>query len=1106
MKLKLVYGKSGSGKSRYVYEDILKNMNFKKIYLIVPEQYNLTAEKMLFEITSKKALINVEVLTLSRMAHRISTEVEGKENIKLSKAGKNMFIYDILTKEKDVLNFLGNSDKNIDIVNRLFTELKKHKVSIDDLKNINTDDEYIKLKLKYITNLYEKYEEKLENSFIDEDDILTHLGKNIKNSNMFNNSYIYIDEFVGFTKQEYINFEELLKKSDKVICTVTTDNLDSSSKESDIFYFNKLFANKLIDISHSLNYEVEEVKLNNNEFKYESDELRFLEENLFFNNKKYMNKTNDINVFLAKNPYSEIEYVAKKIHNLVKSCGYRYNEIAVITEDIGRYAEDVKVIFKKYDIPIFIDEKKDLNQNVLIRFIIALLDILSKNFSSDTVIDYLKIGLLNIDKEDIFVLENYTKKWDIRGNKWFKEFSYEEINDVQEKLENIRKEFINPLITLKDKLTKNRTFEEISKEIYIFLVENNITKILEEKLNEFNDIDLIEEYNTSYSILIGILEEINKIFKDESVSFEKYKEILMIGFNSSDLGKIPLYQDIVILCDTERSRNSKIKAAFIIGLNDGIFPAKQSQEGFLNDKDRDTLKLNGIEIAKNSIDAVYEQEFNFYRTFTLPSKLLYITYASSDKDGSSIRPSIILKKIKRMFINITEESDVITEYFDITNEEASFEEALRMYKMYLEGEIKELPEKWIKVLIYFYNKKRKEFLRCISGIKYSNLSQTIDKKNLYKLYKGNISTSISRIESYRRCPFAFHLSYALKLKEKEELKINPIDTGSFMHEVIENFFDYINDNGLNIKNIEDDNIEEIVSKIINNILSSSKYYIFTYSKKYIMLTDKLKRVVKEAIKYLVYTLKNSDFNILGSEIEFSRNGKYEPVKLTLDDGRNIEIIGKIDRADIAKLDGKTYVRIIDYKSSIKNIDLNQVVAGLQVQLITYLDALSEKENLIPSGTLYMSLIENIVKADKRMTDEEIEKDIKKNFKMQGIILEDINVVKMMDNKLMQGSSDIIPVKINKDGTLGKSNSLMQEKSFKLLQKKVKDVIKEISNEIINGKIDINPYYYKKKTGCDYCTYKSICMFNTNIKGNEYNIIKNVDRSFILEELDNEYKD
>ena len=273
-----------------------------------------------------------------------------------------------------------------------------------------------------------------------------------------------------------------------------------------------------------------------------------------------------------------------------------------------------------------------------------------------------------------------------------------------------------------------------------------------------------------------------------------------------------------------------------------------------------------------------------------------------------------------------------------------------------------------------------------------------------------------------------------------------------------------------------------------------------------MLTDKLKRVVKEAIKYLVYTLKNSDFNILGSEIEFSRNGKYEPVKLTLDDGRNIEIIGKIDRADIAKLDGKTYVRIIDYKSSIKNIDLNQVVAGLQVQLITYLDALSEKENLIPSGTLYMSLIENIVKADKRMTDEEIEKDIKKNFKMQGIILEDINVVKMMDNKLMQGSSDIIPVKINKDGTLVKSNSLMKEKSFKLLQKKVKDVIKEISNEIINGKIDINPYYYKKKTGCDYCTYKSICMFNTNIKGNEYNIIKNVDRSFILEELDNEYKD
>ena len=124
--------------------------------------------------------------------------------------------------------------------------------------------------------------------------------------------------------------------------------------------------------------------------------------------------------------------------------------------------------------------------------------------------------------------------------------------------------------------------------------------------------------------------------------------------------------------------------------------------------------------------------------------------------------------------------------------------------------------------------------------------------------------------------------------------------------------------------------------------------------------------------------------------------------------------------------------------------------------------------------------------------------------MNGIILNDIKVVQMMDNRLTQGSSDIIPAKLTKGGELGKSNSLIDSVSFKSLQKKVKDVLKDISNEMINGNIDIKPYYYKKHTGCDYCEYKSICMFNTNIKNNEYNIIKNKGKDLILEELNNNY--
>ncbi len=1098
MKLNVVYGRSGTGKSEYIFNDINKKAFSKNVFLIVPEQYNLSAERKLFNFTQKKSLINVQVLTLSRMAYRVFNEVGGIKEKNLSKAGKNMIIYDLLLKNKKKLNFLGKSEKNIDIVNNLFTELKKHKVKTEDIKNINLEDKYTNLKLEDVDLLYTAYDEKMKNIYIDENDTLDLLAEKLEKSNMFKDAVIYIDEFLGFTPQEYKVFEALVEKASEITIGVCTDEIEIQTiKEKDIFYFNKKFINKLIELVSNKNGKIEKIKMNK-EYRLKSKELLMLEENFYFSNKIYKDKTQNVKLFLSNNPYSEIENVAKTIHNLVKKCGLRYRDIAVITKKIELYSEETKVIFKKYGIPVFIDEKKDLNQNVLIKFIINLLDIFSKNWSYEAVFDYIKLGLLDIEEEDIFLLENYCRKWGIKGSKWYdKSFNYEPLNELQEKLENIRKKITQPLLDLKNDVSQNKTALEITKAIYKFIIDNKINVKLDDKIKYYNDITLSEEYNTSYKILVKILEDISEIFENEKMSFEKYKEILQVGLNSSDLGKIPMSQDVVILADTERSRSSDIKALFVVGLNDGIFPSNTNGEGFLNDKDREILKSGGVELAKNSIELLYEEQFEFYRTITLPEEKLFISYASSDKDGNALRPSILVKKLKRFFVNITEESDIIDYNYEITNKEATFEDALEKYKKFLEGET-DISDEWKNILLYFYNNETEKFNKALSGINYSNIAEDLNYDNTEKLYGNTLRTSISKLEEYRRCAFSYYLKYGLKLKENDEFKVKSLDTGSFMHEVIDSFFEYLEVKNIDIKNIETEDIKKIVEELINTIFSSNRFYIFTSSKKYIVLSKKLKRVVLEAIEYIVYTLKNSDFKILGHEIEFDNKSKYKPIVLETDNGKKIEIIGKIDRVDVGKLDNKQYVRIIDYKSSIKNIDLNQVVAGLQIQLITYLDAISEQENFIESGILYMPLIENIVKSENNLTEEEIKEKIRKNFKMQGMILADISVVKMMDNKLESGYSDIIPAYINKDGNLSESNNTLKIEEFKLIQNKVKSVIKEIAKEILKGKIDIKPYNYKNKTGCDYCNFKSICRFNTSIKGNEYSYIKNVDKKLALE--------
>ncbi len=562
--LKIIYGKSGTGKSQKIYEDIKENLLNEKIFLIVPEQSNLTTEQNLINYLNVKSLINCQVLTLSRMAFRILEE-QSKENRKtLTKSGKAMIIYDILKKEEKKLKFLGKSDRNVDIIINMITELKKHNITEEILGNTEISDEYTRLKIEDIKLIYQKYNDKIKENFIDENDILSIIAEKIKYSKMFENSLIYIDNFNGFTPQEYIVFEELLKASQNISVAVTADNLEVGDKELDLFYFNKIFAKKLIEIAKKNNKNIK-LDFCEKNLRINNEELNFLEKSLSSNKfKVYDKELKNIKLFLANNPYSEIEYIAEEILKLVKEENYKYNEIAIVTNNLEEYSLDSKVIFDKYNIPVFIDEKKDLNQNILIKYILAILDIYSKNWSYESVFNFLKIGMLDISEYDIFSLENYCKKWGIKYNKWFKEFNYEEINEEQTKLEILRKKIVNPIIEFKTKASKNKTAKEITKCLYDFLINNHVDQILDNKIKQIGSQEINSEYNTSYKILVQVLDTIVECFGNEKMDFDKYRELLQIGFSQSELGKIPMSQDQVILGDSKRSRNSNIKVTFIL--------------------------------------------------------------------------------------------------------------------------------------------------------------------------------------------------------------------------------------------------------------------------------------------------------------------------------------------------------------------------------------------------------------------------------------------------------------------------------------------------------------------------------------------------------------
>lgn len=1113
MSLRFIYGRSGTGKTSFCFREIGNLINKEnKIYIITPEQFSFTAEQNLMKAVNSKAVINAEVLTFERMAYRVINEIGNTLNTNLSECGKAMLLYNIIEENKNDLKYLGKTEKNLDVILRMITELKKHSINtqqIEDVK-LNLDNKRLEYKLEDLNLLLSAFNSFINSKYIDEDDVLTILCENIEKVDMFNDAIIYIDEFAGFTKQEYLIIEKLLNIAKNVNISICTDNIKKDTNpDIDIFYSNKVCINKIIEIANKNNIKIDKSVVLGEKYRFKNKELYTLEEQLVYNKKeKYSYNCENIKLFLANNPYSEIEYVANNILNLVRENQLKYRDIAVITKDISQYSSLIKVIFKKYNIPVFIDEKQDLSQNILVKYITSLLDIFAKNWSMEAMFNYIKSGFLDLEIEDIFMLENYCKLLGIKGmKKYSEEWKIEIKNYDLEKLNQIRLKIVDPLLKFRQSLNRIKNVSEVTKQVYQFLLDNEIDKKMSQKalkLQELGEIDLANIYTSSWNVLIEILDEMVLVLREKQVSFEKYVELLKVGLNNSSLGKIPATLDEVTVGDVDRSRSSKKKAVFIIGLNDGVLPSNHKNEGLIDDEERIYLKENGLELAKTIIEQIYDENFNIYKALTTAEEKLYLSYVSSDSEGKGLRKSIIINKIKKIFPNIVEESDINSRVQYISTKSITFDNLLINLRKYLDGE--EIDKIWFEIYdIYSKDIEYKDKLeKSIKGFYYSNIPEKISKENLEKLYGDTLKTSISKLETYRKCAFSYYIQYGLKLCNKTEFKLESLDTGTFMHEVIDEFFNYIRESEISIRQLEEEQIEKILDDIINSKLNLSKNYIFSSTAKYIVLTNRLKKVIKKSIKYIIDTIRFSDFNVYGNEVEFGEGKEYKPITIDLENNQKVEIIGKIDRVDIAENEDGKYIRIIDYKSSIKNIDLNEVMAGIQIQLLTYLDAITKEQQANPAGVLYFNLIDPIIKAKSRkLTDEELENEIRNNFRMNGLILGDVKVVQMMDKTVTSGKSNVIPAYIDKNGDISKSkSSSVDSKQFSLLQKQVNKILKQISKEILTGQITPNPVYISKKkiTPCLYCEYRAICGFNPDIEGNNYKYVPNLNKDEILSKL------
>ncbi|HEY8889951.1 MAG TPA: helicase-exonuclease AddAB subunit AddB [Clostridium sp.] len=1153
MSLRFIYGGSGKGKSTFCLEDIEQRQKVeteKPLVLLVPEQFSFQAEKNLIQVVGSTGIKNVQVLSFNRLAYKVFSEVGGITRKPMDTSGKVMLINNIMQKNGDEFTVFKGAARQkgfVDNVASAITEFKKYRISVETLNGAKENLRENPLLVDKITDLsliYREFDNILNINYMDPDDDLTRLTYALDDCNIFDGAEFWLDEFNGFTPQQYEVLEKLFKKAKRINITLPLRSSEHSKfmDDSDAFYSIKFTEDKLLSLAQSCGTSIDApIELQGNkDYKFKDNgELSFLEKNYFaFPYSSSTDICKNIKVFKALNGYSEVEHVAQDILKLCKDENMRFNKIAVVTRDLPSYEKLIKAIFTEYNIPLYIDKKKDITSNPLIVLITSTVEIFTKNFSYESMFRYLKTGLLDIENEHLDILENFIIATGIKGKKkwtdsdlwqekiefYFRDY-YSNDKEIKEKdqekfakkaqkieatikiLNETRDVIIKPLLEFKEKLKGGVTTIKICTSLFEFLETINVYKTLEEWIVNFKREgaqELVIEYSKIWNLVMELLDQMVEVLGKETLSLEDFVKILSMGFSKHQMGLIPSALDGVTISSVERIKSHEIEALYIIGVNDGVFPKASKEEGIFTDNDRIILKESGVELANDTKTEVFNEQFLIYATITIPNKYLNISYPIADYEGKTLRPSIIISRFRALFKGLVEESNITLsnerledhELYQVCAKIPTFNNLIFALRKYLEdGYISDL---WVQVFKWYQKDPvwKEKSNNMFEGFDYKNEAKMLQKEKVKLLYGLKNYFSVSRIEKYEECPFAYFVQYGLKAKERKTFTFSSPDLGSFMHSVLDNFSKLVDKSEIKWANLDKLWCEEKIASIVEKEASEgSSGYILNSTPRYKYFTERLKRVLKKTIYVIVEQMKNSGFEPFGYEVSFGfEEGDYPPIRVELSTGETVNLVGRIDRVDKLINEGEEFYRIIDYKSGNKDFKLSDVYYGLQIQLLTYLDAMLRNESeiseepIFPAGILYFKIDDPVIKAKNNLDEEELEKAIMKALKMKGLLLADTKIIREMDRNI-EGASLVVPASIKKDGSLGSRSSVATAEQFEMLLNHVKENLIKTCEGMLSGEIDIKPYKKKDTTPCSYCEYTSICQFDPTLKENTYKIIK-----------------
>lgn len=1114
-----ILGRSGSGKSERIHELIQKLPDGQKAILIVPEQSSFYNEKKLLQNLGEKKAKYVDVLSFRRLCTNIFDEFKGAVGQRIDDGIKAVLMsiaVDNIPAEGGEPELYGKKNKSglkktMDIVEPMLIAINEYKMCLitpEMLYNTaaKVESRVLAAKLRDSSRIYAAYNALLENTYEDPDDDLVRLYDLLGVHDYFHDKTVFIDSFTGFSAQEMNIIERIFSQAKDVAVSLCCDK-DIISRDTSLFAESNITYRQLLKAAQKSGHTCNIFNCGGNGLRYKSKSIKAVENNLFLSFRsggKPEPVKNDGSVMLyeAGDIYDEVAAAAKQIHRLVHQHGYRYNEIEIIARSLDEYKSVFRSEFPKYDIPYFCSDSESLENKALIRMILSVFDIIHGSFDTEAIFRYAKTGFSPLTDSEIYELENYAYIWSIRGSRWKQPFTMSpegmknEHSDEKEllesinRLENMRIRLITPLLAWEDSLKKAENGAQITSALYRFMEKTNCQK----QFRNFIHNVLIHEGQAMtereagvWDKTINILNKMYTVLRDRRIDSRSYLELLHIYLKKTPVSDIPRTINSVTVGIAGSIRSENPKVVFALGCNEGIFPAQPSPVGIFTDSERrflreETGEDERLPLYESIFGNSLKEKYNVYVTLSAPSEKLFVSWHTQGLSGGACEPSVIKNELLSILPDTPVGNTLSPAEDNAQNEDLFFTER---QSFDICAELWNDPgEKAASLRKYF-----------LSSAEYSDRAAAIgrcaekepfvlkDIAGLKRMFGTPLRLSSTKLDQFAACKFSYFCKFGLEAYPIRKASMDGGLYGSAMHYIFE-------------KMLSSNKIEDFIgfdeNKLKQDIKDCLDEYIDSLGDKeerthrFAAICMRIRRNAFKTLRRMQLQFMKDSFRPVDFELRIgSSDGSGIPAyELDLPSGEKIVVSGFVDRVDTAVLGDKKYIRIIDYKTGKEPFRLANIANGIKLQMLLYLSAIlkngSEKYadgmKLLPAGVLYVPAT-----ADPGISGSASEtaltaagKTENNNFKMRGLLLENKDVLRLMENDL---AGEFIPAAVTSKKELSSRSSVVSEEDFEKIFRYIDLCIKSMGEELYQGNIEAFP----EKNACTYCEYKSICRFEDGDK-------------------------